>query len=899
MAEPDTETPKQTNTQISNNAECTPEQQLQIVDKAIDRPEWLPDGWTVVIKTRKSGPFTGSGYKCYVEPLNGYTFYSKPEVLQYLEPKDSTFIPKKKKPKSPDTSSPSTVYKDPVSGHSFRSKKDVQRYLASGYIRHRRRKIQDGDKLTASPAAKRHKLNESAPEEHLSDGGAKFDKSSLELLDGNRSRKGLDVNIQPGTSVVAPIPTGESVVKMHLLEDRAEDLSEMEKISDPDDMQEVHLGNRMENGNKKNHSSPSRSKSWEFNVLHRSSSPQLHNMRELHSPSEVLKQLDGFDGEIRMNNSISCENTPEHDCKRSKAEISADLQQSEGVPAAELADHAPINRKSANTRRKSYKTPPITGDQLEKLRGKEMYDEKLEPQVSSAVHYSSSDPILENAINNLQSVLPVENGPHTTGISTVLQTDTQNKSVNNVTGRIRDRNPQVRSNKSKKKKELKVPMRVSKRLAGLEPEVRPSERALEYATRKSSKEPPPAPATQILIDGASDHIDLEAETKLTSHASLSSKTEVLGESSNQSDKPSGIPTVPKEQLQKVIGTENTGDGRSSEPQLPVTSHASLSSKTEVLGESSNQSDKSSGVPTVPKEQLQKVIETENTGDGRSSEPQLPVPFVDSWSDPCLEFAFKTLSDDVLFHPASDILPVITPDLNYQPNTELHGVMATSEEAHDNSNQPQNKKELNMLPFPRQLEDTPKFTTSGPYGDEGYTRNLAGEPLQSEVGNVMHHHTVIHQEPLKGSAQVLKGESILMEPPRVETGAVNHDNSKSQFYASFTNSWSDPCLEFSYKTLAGVTSVNNNLQQPPYYNNLQQTPYFHNHIDGGSLFPDFGSSNFSLNNFSFYHDIGVNSMPGQQSSRSNPVPPLERASLQGYPEVDPQNQYSQFHNLFRR
>ncbi|MED6195554.1 hypothetical protein PIB30_038885 [Stylosanthes scabra] len=874
MAEPDTETPKQTNTQIIiNNAECTPEQ--QIVDKAIDRPEWLPDGWTVVIRTRKSGPFTGSGYKCYIEPLNGYTFYSKPEVLRYLEPKDSTCIPKKKKPKSPNTSSPSIVviensiaedlppgwtkevkirknhkgirkdpvYKDPVSGHAFRSKKDVQRYLDSGYIRRRRRRIQDGDKLTPSPAAKRHKLNESAPEEQLSDGGAKFDQSSLELLDGNSSRKEQDVNIQSGTTMVAPIPTGESVVKMHLLEDRVEDLSEMEKISDPEDMQEVHLGNRMENGTKKNHSSPSRSKTWEFNVLHRSSSPRLHNMRELHSPSEVLKQLDGFDGEIRMNNSISCEKTPEHDCKRSKAEISADLQQSEGVPAAELADHAPINRESANKRRKSYKTPPITGHRLEKLRGKEMYDEKSEPQVSLAVHYSLSDPTLEHAISNLQSVLPVENGPHTTGLTAVPQTDIQNKSVDNVTGRSRDRNPQVRSNKSKKKKELKVPMRVSKRLAGLEPEVQPSERALEYAARKSSKEPPPAPATQILIDGASDHIDLEEETKLTSHASPSLKTEVLGESSNQSDKPSGVPTVPKEQLQKVI-------------------------------------------------------ETENTGDERSSEPQLPVPFVDSWSDPCLEFAFKTLSDDVLFHPASDILPVITPDLNYQPNTELHGVMATSEEAHDNSNQPQNKKEPNMVPFPRQLENTPKFTASGPYGDEGYTRNLAGESLHSEVGNVMHH-TVIHQESLKGSAQVLKGESIIMEPPPVETGAVNHDNSKSQFYASFTNSWSDPCFEFAYKTFAGATSVNNNLQQPPNYTNLQQPPNFHNHIDGGSLFPDFGSSNFSQNSFSFYHDIGVNSMPGQQSSHSNPVPPVERASLRGYPEVDPQNQYSQFRNLFRR
>ncbi|XP_057749671.1 methyl-CpG-binding domain-containing protein 13-like isoform X2 [Arachis stenosperma] len=866
MAEPDSETPEQTNTQISSNAECTPEQ--QIVDKAIDRPEWLPDGWTVDIRTRKTGSLTGSGYKCYIEPLNGYTFYSKPAVLRYLESKDSTCIPKKKKAKSPATGSPSIVaieksiaedlppgwikevtirknhngirkdpvYKDPVSGHAFRSKRDVQRYLASGYIRPSRKRIQDGDKLTPSPAGKRHKLNESAPEQQLSAGGATFDKSSLELIDDNSSRKGQDVNIQSGMMMVAPI----SVVKMHSLEDRAEDLSEIEKISDPDDMQEEHVGNRMENGNKKNHSNPSRSKEGEFNV-HRQSSPQLHNMRELHSPSQVLKQLGGFDDDMKMNNSMSCEKTPKLGRKRSKVEISADLQQSEGVSAAELADSAPLKRESANKKRKSYKTPPITGDQLEKLRGKEMYDEKSEPQVSSAFNYSSSDPSLENATNNLQSMLLVENGPNTTGIATVLQTDIQKKSVDSVTGRSEDGYPQVRSNKSKKKKELKVPMRVSKRLAGLEPEVQPSGRALEYATRKSRKEPPPATATQISIDGASDHLNLEEETKLTCHASHSLKTEVLRESSNQSEKSCDAPTVPKEQLQKVIEAENTSDER--------------------------------------------------------SEPQLPVPFGgDSWSDPCLEFAFKTLTDDVLFHPATDILPVITPDLNYLPNTELHGVMITSEEAHDNSNQPQSKKELNMgnpsEPFPRQLENAPKFTTSEPYGDEGYTRNLAGESLHSQVGNVMPlmHHTVIHQDPSKEGVQVHKGESIIMGPPLVETGTVNHDNSKSQFCASFANSWSDPCLEFAFKTLTGATSADNNLQQPP---------NFHNQIDGGSLFPDFGSSSFSQSNFSFYHDIGVNSMPGQQSSRSNPIPPLDKASQRGYPEVDPQNQYSQFHNHFPR
>ena len=40
------------------------------------------------------------------------------------------------------------------------------------------------------------------------------------------------MNIQSGT-MVAPVPTGESVVKMHSQEDWAENLSGMKKISDP------------------------------------------------------------------------------------------------------------------------------------------------------------------------------------------------------------------------------------------------------------------------------------------------------------------------------------------------------------------------------------------------------------------------------------------------------------------------------------------------------------------------------------------------------------------------------------------------------------------------------------------------------------------------------------------
>ena len=593
-------------------------------------------------------------------------------------------------------------------------------------------------------------------------------------------------------------------------------------------------------------------------------SNKSNNKREHHIPRQASKRLAGLDHEL-MNNSISCEKTPKYESKRSKDEINAELQQSEGGPATELADHVPINGESANKRRKSSEIPPITGDQLEKLRGEEMDGEKSEHQTSFAFHYSWSDPSLENAINTLTNALPVEDSvdaaPTTTGPTTVPQTDIQKKLFDNVTGRSRDRNPQVRSNKSKKKKELKVPMRLSKRLAGLEPEVLPSERALEYATKKSFKEEPIATATQILMNGASEHLDVEEETKLACHASHGLRTEVLGEPSNMGDKSYDAQTVPKEQLQKV--------------------------------------------------------EAENIGDERS-EPQILAPFGDSWSDPCLEFAFKTLTGALPFDAATDILPVITTDVNDPPNKELHeSVMTRTSEARDNSNQSRSKKELNMVCQPSELfpwkpelttsstcrESASKFTTTDPYGEEGYTRNLDGESIHSEVGNVtqlVHHsrnmNIEIHEEPLKENGRVPEGESIITEQPPLETETINHDNSESEFCASFMNSWSDPCLEFAFKTLTGVIPVDENLASQECF---QQPANCHNQTDGGSKLPDFGSSYLSQSDTPFHYDIGVNSMPGQQSSMSSPFLPWEKASLQGCPEVDPQKQYSQFNKNLQR
>ncbi|KAK7358649.1 hypothetical protein VNO77_00587 [Canavalia gladiata] len=1014
MGNSDVEKSEEINGLIDSNTKCNSKQQT--TEKVHEHPEWLPDGWNVEFRTRKSGAYMGFGYKCYIDPLNGYKFYSKPEVLRYLETiKDNSCTSKKKKctnvySPTNGVAEKSTVedlppgwvkevkitrksngirkdpfYKDPVSGYVFRSKKDVLRYLESGDIhscacKPSRVQIQDEDNLTPSPAVKGQKHKQSAPKQQLS---TTTEVLSAELPDANKSSKGQDVNVSSGM-MVASIPTSESVVKMHSLEDGAADSSEMNKTSDPgssallkneslkesekvlaaDDVQEKeHVVNMMNNANIENHSNHSISINKEFTVRQRfsprlagmkpvqsannvineqtlqvpkrnsrksrnsldvdmenkpsqdlngvpeiehvhnmqqevmntsnhnsedqavskeqphqqetdkiedikpeiqTSSNKSRNKKENHNPRRASKRVAGT--EYESMNSICCEEAPKYKSERPKVGVKVELPQSEGRPVTVLALQSPINGEPANKRKKSPKIPSTTDNQLKKLEDEEMDDEKAEPQLSFAFHYSWSDPSVEFAINTLTGVLPpvedsVDNRP-----TIVLETDIQKTLIDTVTGTSRDRqnlldtiagskdrNSQVCSNKPKRKKELKVPMRLSKRLAGLEPEVPPSERALEYSTRKSCKEE--STATAILTNGVSDHLNTEEETKQTLQASDSLKTEVLRESSDKSEKSCDTQTVHKEHLQKV--------------------------------------------------------EAENIGDDRS-EPQLPLPFGDSWSDPCLEFAFKTLTGALPVDAGADLLPVMTPDVDDPPYKEMHVSMVTSisEETHDNSNQSQNKKELNMTWQPElrtsftSCENAPKFTSRESFVDQGnIIRNFDGELQHIDAGNItqpVHHSWNInaptHEEPVKENGQVVNGGFVTPEQQLLETETINHDNSELQFCASFMNSWSDPCLDFAFKTLTGVIPVEENLA---IQGCLPEPANYHEQRDSTSTLPDFGSSSFSQSDFSFHYDTGVKSMPEQQSSMSSSFLPLEKASLQGFSGVDPQKHYSQCNKNFQR
>ncbi|RDX88008.1 hypothetical protein CR513_30454, partial [Mucuna pruriens] len=777
-----------------------------------------------------------------------------------------------------------------------------------------------------SSTGKKQKLKQSATKQQLFVGQEIYDESALELPDSNGSKKGQDVTDSSGM-MVAPVPLGEPVVKNQSLENAAAHTPEMKKTSDPDDVQEKNHVNMLKHASKKNHINCCLSKTKESTVARRFSRrlsgaepDQLTNVaneqalqvpkRNLRKSRSVLdtdltnksfqqlngvlevershkmqrevllnsnkfsnkkeqqilcrasKRLAGFEPEL-MSSSISNERTPKYKSEKSKGlgsatEINATLQQSDDRPAMGLADHASINGESSNKGKKVPETTPMTSNQLKKFDAEEMNnDEKSEPEQSFAFHYSWSDPCLEFAIQTLTGALPVEdsvgNGP-----ARISETDmsSKNKLVKNVTGRSSYKNSRVNSKKSKNKKELPMPRRLSKRLAGHEPEVLPTEKAIEYATRKWCNDKPAAAA--ILTNGVSGHLHASEESKIIVQASDRLKT--------------------------------------------------------LCGESSSKSEKSYDAQTDPNEQLQR-LEAENVDDDKS-DPQLPSPFGDSWSDPCLEFAIKTLTGalpvDASAAPA--ILPVMTVDVNDSPSKELLESMeqkSINEEARDKPEQFQTKKELTTVcqqpskqvlnqpelkTYSTSCGNYPKFAARESYKDEdNVTRNFnERESQRVKVGNAIEIdiNKTILEEPSEEN-QVLEGESVA-EKPQPET--INRDNSERASCVSFMDSWSDPCLEFAFKTLTGAIPVEENIAIQGFF---QEPANRHDQRGGGSMVPKFGFSSISHSGFSLHNDIGEKSKQGQQSSTSSSFLPQEKQNLHGFSGVAPQEQYFQYSKNFQR
>ncbi|ONI07006.1 hypothetical protein PRUPE_5G094800 [Prunus persica] len=655
----------------------------QLVVNTTEYPEWLPKGWKVEVRTRKTGVHVGKEYKCYIDPSTECSFYSKPEVFRYLKTvkrkscksrnlktvnhkrcmiKKKTVAPLQsankvdvEKHNVEDLPSGWTkeikvkrvanrlrrdpYYTDPVSGYVFRSKNAVMHYLETGEISRHAFKPKnkctneltlindESHEITPSSATKRQKFKHPVTrQQHYEDKGSS-EISGLELPETESSN--LQDKRVPTESGVAVALTADVVQEKHLPEDiveecprTMEDCPPIRSSQPKPEVADIHEGKR--SLLKVEHSAtdpgkiilagnepvltPAADTLNENNSLKivmekgnvrttQTGSRKSKSKEKLNLPRRSSKRLAGLEPE-QVANSVSSEQALQVVRKCSKSDGSQDAvlasdadQQVGAASEVVVAHHTSTDIKSTsheealNKGRMPLDDQMVPKEQQQKLESERMDSEKPEPEFSLLF---GSDPCLEFAFKTLTGELPiadtVDNEPILKPAADVLQKE---NSLESEMEKSCSRNTRV--NKSKKNKEIKLPHRSSKRLAGVEPELLPnsmsSERALRNATGRSSK----SKAIQAV---------------------------------NSADEASQLPEAGPETKFANYPCTTTID-------------------TSIPEQSSNKSENFLEDQAIPQEKSQK-FETEKAAI-ENPEAQFSFPFMDSWSDPCLDFAFKTLT----------------------------------------------------------------------------------------------------------------------------------------------------------------------------------------------------------------------------------------------------------------
>ncbi|KAF3330117.1 methyl-CpG-binding domain-containing protein 5-like protein [Carex littledalei] len=116
------------------------------VSSEFKRPDWLPEGWTIIERVREGGKTAGSKDKYYIEPGTGKKFRSQVEVRRHLGLLDEPLKPNEK------NNSPKTK----PSGFSNKQKDDKETAAASGDD-NKKNKLEEDAKISGDESAKKPK----------------------------------------------------------------------------------------------------------------------------------------------------------------------------------------------------------------------------------------------------------------------------------------------------------------------------------------------------------------------------------------------------------------------------------------------------------------------------------------------------------------------------------------------------------------------------------------------------------------------------------------------------------------------------------------------------------------------------------------------------------------------
>ncbi|PON86444.1 Methyl-CpG DNA binding [Trema orientale] len=834
--------PQSTNGNTTTEAEKIP---LQPVNDKDDLPEWLPKGWKVAVKTRKSGLLIGKEYKVYINPFNSCKFYSKQEVLRYLKTlgrkthrtrdvetvKGKSCIPNKETDTSMCSADKVVVqkcevedlpsgwikeirirktsnvirkdpyYTDPVTGYIFRSKKAALHYVETGEISRHVIKPKNSEELVkddseTSSAAKRQKLEHPASRRQLFAGKMGSDTSNLELSKTFGSKI-------TGAKRVSP----EAAVTFSSRDEITQGKQPLDNAT-------------QECGETKEKDAPKRS-----SLLKAEGSTSGGDKMSLLSDAGVSDKSRGKN-DFAKNRPLS---TPAPDVLQEKNFLGTAMEKSS------------VRETRANSRKSKDKEvrnlPPrsskrLAGIEPDQLMNLDMGERALKTEILK----SRKSEAIQDAGMTSDGLVD--------GASAQLETRPETELVDHVSTNTNDSLHRDPSNKS---------------LKPFEDQVAPEDLHLNLETEKINDNPEPQlsflfgsdPCLEFAFKTLLGELPLD-DTPLEDPIS----TEAGG-------------TLQDDLLESKMEKKGTRRGR--------VSRSKSKNKKTLLGELPRDDTPLVVEPilteaggTLQQDMLESEIEKSSTGRGQVGRNRSKNN--------------KTLLGEL---PLDDS-PLVKPILTEAGSTLQHDLLENEMEKSSTGkgrvtrHKSKNKKEPNLpRRSSKRLAGVEPEVMSSPVASERALPNASRNPneesitsstnlldeadpgpeieLQTQLSNT---DTSVQAEPLNKMESSYEDLAVPQDQQRMhETQKEEVEKAEPNLSFSFVDYWSDPCLDFAFKTLTGIIPIEDSFVQGDFQ---PQVDISHNHRNSNLALPDFGSPSLFQTDISSQFDAPEKSVLGQQS-----------------------------------
>ncbi|XP_015570736.2 methyl-CpG-binding domain-containing protein 13 isoform X1 [Ricinus communis] len=299
-------------------------------------------------------------------------------------------------------------------------------------------------------------------------------------------------------------------------------------------------------------------------------------------------------------------------------------------------------------------------------------------------------------------------------------------------------------------------------------------------------------------------------------------------------------------------------------------HASINVHNSVHRGSLNKNQVSLHDQTVSKDQP-RMLEANRINDEKS-ESKLVPPFGEFLSDPCLEFAFKTLTGEIPVEITANngMVSTPTPDTIDERNLLMEKIGKSGDgKPLIKSRNCKNGKKLHLLDQSLEIEHNSMASTfSTDCAFRSIDKKLSKIGAVKDVSLKVGESQQLKAAPEAQSAYYHSANNRIERLNKCTNNEVEKNSDKPELppFFSFGDCWSDPCFEFAFKTLTGAIPVEDNLPVQSYFqqqidtSQTQREGYFQQVVDtsqtprdGSLALPDFGLPSFFQTDISVHFD----------------------------------------------